>query len=124
MADAMTPESCREHQRECAAAVYQAMHELRGEVKSDIAAIREAVQEIDRNVARIKGFLGINGNAEPHRPPHLHHRDAEPGEHEHARRSDPWQVKVMWGAGLFVASAIAAPILYAAGQAIAKRLIP
>lgn len=56
---------------------------MRLEVKQDIAAIREAVQTIDRAVAQIKGYLGINGGQ-----PHPHHRDAEPVEFVHKRASD------------------------------------
>lgn len=84
MTESMTPEQCREHQRECAKAVREELHELRQQTVGDIAAIRAAVQEIDRSVARIKGYLGINGDATP-RP---HKRDSEQEEHLHRRLSD------------------------------------
>lgn len=81
----MSVEDCRKAQRECAAAVNRHIEEIRIEVKDDIAAIRAAVQEIDRNVSRIKGFLGING--EP-REPMRHKRDSEEEEHLHRRITD------------------------------------
>lgn len=82
MPDVMTPEQCREHQRECALAVREEIGALRVQTAADIAAIRAAVQEIDRGVAKIKGFLGINGgDVQP-----IHHkRDSEQEEHLHRR---------------------------------------
>lgn len=90
MTDAMTPEQCREHQRECAAAVRHEIEELRRQTAGDITAIRAAVQDIDRAVAQIKGYLGINGQ------PRAHHRDAESEEHLHRRSEDSlggWVIK-------------------------------
>lgn len=110
--------------------VFAEIESLRREVKSDIGLIREAVQTIDRAVAAIKGYLGLNGNASSD---HLHRRDNEGMEHLHQRITDliaaqesapkqDWRVKVMWGLGIFAAGAIGTPILGALGHAIAERL--
>jgi hypothetical protein len=99
---------------------------LRSQTTADIAIIRAAVQEIDRAVAKIKGFLGVNGDT-----PHLHGRKADADEakpHLHQRRSGDgqgdWRVNVMWKAGIWLLTAMLAPILFAVGTALAKRLIP
>ena len=98
------------------------------EVKEDIAAIRAAVQEIDRSVAKIKGYLGINGDT-----PHLHGRKSDPDEskpHIHKRRkgddepaTEDWRVTVMWKVGLWLFGALAAPLLFAIGTVLAKRMV-
>lgn len=88
MPDSMTPELCRQHQRECAEAVREEICELRRQATSDITAIRAAVQEIDRGVAQIKGFLRMNGSGSLSiNSPHAHHRDDEPPK-EHQRETD------------------------------------
>lgn len=126
----MTIEQCRAAQRECAQRIFAAIEQLRRETKEDISAIREAVQSIDRAVAAVKGYLGLNGNSSPD---HLHRRDSEGMEHLHQRITDlleaqektppqDWRVKVMWGLGIFAAGAIGTPILGALGHAIAERL--
>lgn len=119
----MSIEECRKAQRECSAAVNGHVEEIRMEVKADIAAIREAVQEIDRSVAKIKGFLGINGD----QPPHLHHRKSDTDEgspHLHKREQDgDWRVNVMWKAAIWLVAALLAPVLFAMGTALAKRLV-
>jgi len=142
----MTPEQCAAQQRECSRVTHGHIDELRREVKADVAAIREAVQAIDRNVAQIKGYLGLNGSGTNPRP---HHRDSEEMDHLHrrtvdvleaaealtaARESDKakggkdekppedWRVNIMWKIGMFLLTAFSAPILYAAGNALAKRI--
>lgn len=97
----MSIEDCRRSQHECSAAVRGDMTALRREVQSDIATIRTAVQDIDRSVASIKGYLGINGNAPRH-----HRRQEDDEEREHRRSTDDWRVKLMWGGGIFIVSVV------------------
>jgi hypothetical protein len=87
----------------------------------DLREIRASQQRTEAAVNRILGYLGINGNGGQ---PHPHHRDAEPEEHQHRRKADDWRVKVMWGIGIFVAAAVASPVLAGIGGAVAKRLMP
>lgn len=89
MSDAMSAEECRRSQRECALRVSGDIAALRRETKEDIAAIREAVQAIDRGVASIKGHLGLNGNAgDARESAHLHQRNSDEIKHLHRRMED------------------------------------
>lgn len=122
--EGMTIEECRKAQRVCSDAVNDHVEAIRREVKDDIAAIREAVQEIDRAVAKIKGFLGINGET-----PHIHGRksdgdDNKPHQHQRREADGDWRVNIMWKAGLWLLTAMLAPIMFAVGTALAKRLMP
>lgn len=72
----MTVDACRASQRECSQAVHADLAELRRETKADIAAIREAAQNIDRSVSQVRGYLGLNGNA------------SGASLHEHRRKGD------------------------------------
>jgi hypothetical protein len=87
----MTIEKCREMQIACAGRVGQEITDLRATTQRDVAAIREAVQAIDRSVARILGHLGLNGNAAAAMVApgaHPHHREDEATERLHARLGD------------------------------------
>lgn len=87
MGDPMTTEQCRASQRECAQRIFASIEQLRRETKDDVGTIRESVQSIDRSVAAVKGFLGLNGNAGA-TAAHPHHRDAEDAERLHKRITD------------------------------------
>lgn len=58
------------------------------QLAADIRSLREAVQGIDRNVATIKGYLGINGSQPGAAGAHQHHRGEDADGHLHQRITD------------------------------------
>jgi hypothetical protein len=85
MAGEMSVEDCRRAQAACSSRVFDEIAAVRLEIKADIGLIREAVQNVDRAVSQIKGYLGLNGAAPAEHP---HKRQQDELEHLHRRISD------------------------------------
>lgn len=85
MAEPMTTETCDMIRDRCSTRVFAAIETVRVANQTEIRLIRESVQNIDRAVAQIKGYLNLNGGP---LPAHPHHRDNEETDRLHQRMTD------------------------------------